>query len=199
MHIKNESLKQYTERIKVIFQRCQHKCEVSLFTKHPTNVVGVALQAHKEDKSKTPRGSSTITSKGKAGTNSGQDRFIALCLSCTVTLPQSTGMWPAGECKHRIRGVHSTPLREKLLLLLFTSPFALSTLSQLEANENRLSNVPLGQQPASAEHTALVSGGSAPLLMTSRAVGRDSVPWHCPLVLCAPTESWQWNRLPDRR
>lgn len=55
MHIKNESLKQYTERIKVIFQRCQHKCEVSLFTKHTTNVAEVALQTHDEDKSGTPR------------------------------------------------------------------------------------------------------------------------------------------------
>lgn len=67
MHIKNESLKQYTEGIKVIFQRCQHKCEVSLFTKHLTNVAEVALQTHKEGKSGTPMGSSTATSKGKAG------------------------------------------------------------------------------------------------------------------------------------
>lgn len=87
MHIKNESLKQYTERIKVIFQRCQHKCEVSLFTEHPTNVVGVALQPHKEDKSGTLGGSSTTTGKGKAGRNLGQDRPIALCLPHTLTLP----------------------------------------------------------------------------------------------------------------
>lgn len=76
MHIKYESLKQYTERFKVIFQRCQHKCEVSLFAEQPTNVVGVALQAPKEGKSGTPRRSNTI-GKGKAGRTLGQDSHIA--------------------------------------------------------------------------------------------------------------------------
>lgn len=42
-HIKNESLKQYTGRIKIVFQTCQREREASPFTERPTDVAEVAL------------------------------------------------------------------------------------------------------------------------------------------------------------
>lgn len=135
MHIKDESLKQYTERIRVIFQRCQHKCEVSLFTRHTTNTAEMALQTHKRDKSGTPRKAAQVQQgqdKGKFG--AGHPHCVVLTSAVPLTIPLPTGMGDTGECELHTSALHGIPLREKLLLLLFTSLLALTTLSHLEVS-----------------------------------------------------------------
>lgn len=130
MHIKNESLKQYTEGIKAIFQRCQHKCEVSLFTKHTTNVAELALQTYKEDKSGTPR----KAAQHQQGQGKGWFWCRASPLCCAHPLDYYSLIYRYEryrECEHHTGALRGIPLREKLLLLLFTSLLALTTLSQL--------------------------------------------------------------------
>lgn len=129
MHIKNESLKQYTERIKVIFQRCQHKCEVSLFTKHTINVAEVALQTHKEDKSGTPgKAAEHQQEQGKGWFGAGHPHCAVLNPAVSLTIPLPTGMRGTRECEHHVRALHGIPLGEKSLLLLFTSLLAFTLL-----------------------------------------------------------------------
>lgn len=56
---------------------------MSLFTRHPTNVAEVALQAHKEGKSGTPKGSNATTSKGR-----GKGEFEAVHPHYSMLTPQ---------------------------------------------------------------------------------------------------------------
>lgn len=76
--MKNQSQKQYSGRIKIVFQTCQHEREANLFTGRPTDVVEVALGPQGGHVGAS--GSAQPTAEPQGGTwGSAAPRSTALC------------------------------------------------------------------------------------------------------------------------